>query len=105
MYYTNNLNFLFTKLLYKFKQQIQEVLKFQSYSSRSIKTYISCIKIFIKYINNDISKISKKTIYEFIFNLQSQNKAPKTINLYTQSIKYFIKIDLQAVKEVSNIIK
>jgi len=71
--------------------KLQEELKFQNYSSKTIKTYISCIKIFIKYIKNDISKISKKTIYEFIFNLQSQDKAPKTINLYKQSIKYFIK--------------
>lgn len=72
-------------------QQLERELKYRNYSPRTIEVYITCIQYFLKYIKNDISKISKEIIVDFILHLQSKNKAPKTINLYKDAIKFFIK--------------
>lgn len=70
---------------------LERELKYRNYSSRTIEVYITCTEYFLKYIKNDILKISKEIIIDFILHLQSKNKAPKTINLYKDSIKFFIK--------------
>lgn len=71
--------------------ELQRELKYRNYSPRTIEVYNTCIEYFLKYIKNDISKISKETIINFTLYLQSKNKAPKTINLYKDTIKFFIK--------------
>lgn len=48
-------------------------------------------RVFSQIYKNDISKISKETIIDFILHLQSKNKAPKTINLYKDAVKFFTK--------------
>lgn len=70
---------------------IERELKYRNYSPNTIKAYTSCIKYFLEYIKNDISKISKEIIIDFILQLQSKSKSPKTINLYKDSIKFFCK--------------
>jgi hypothetical protein len=68
---------------------LQRELKYRNYSSKTIEVYSTCIKYFLKYIKNDISKINKDTIIDFTIHLQSKNKSPKTINLYKDAIKFF----------------
>lgn len=70
---------------------LERELKYRNYSPRTFEAYSKCITYFLKYIKNDISKISKETIIDFILHLESKNKAPKTINLYKESIKFFTK--------------
>lgn len=70
---------------------LERELKYRNYSSRTIEVYTTCVTFFLKYIKNDISKITRDNIIDFIFHLQSKNKAPKTINLYKEAIKFFIK--------------
>jgi len=70
---------------------LERELKYRNYSSRTIEAYTACIKYFIQFIKNDISKISKETIIDFTLHLQTKNKAPKTINLYKEAIKFFTK--------------
>lgn len=72
-------------------QDLQRELKYRNYSPRTIEVYTTCVNCFLKHIKNDISKISKEIIVDFILYLQSKNKAPKTINLYKEAIKFFIK--------------
>lgn len=82
-------------------------LKQRNYSPRTVEIYSNCIKYFLKYINWDISLISRDKIVDFILYLQSKNKAPKTINLYKETIKFFVKeilkkdiiIDIRLSKE------
>lgn len=69
--------------------ELERELKYRNYSLRTIEVYTTCITYFLKYIKNDISKISKETIIDFTLHLQSKNKAPKTINLYKDAIKFF----------------
>jgi len=68
---------------------LERELKYRNYSSKTIETYSTCLKYFLKYIKNDISKITKDIIIDFTLHLQSKNKAPKTINLYKDAIKFF----------------
>lgn len=70
--------------------ELERELKYRNYSPRTIEVYMNCISNFLKYIKNDISKISKDIIIDFILHLQSQKKAPKTVNLYKEAIKFFL---------------
>lgn len=71
--------------------ELERELKYRNYSLRTIEVYTNCTAYFLKYIKNDISKINKDIIIDFILYLQSKNKAPKTINLYKEAIKFFTK--------------
>lgn len=71
--------------------ELERGLKYRNYSPRTTEVYTTCINYFLKHIKNDITKISKDIIIDFILHLQSKNKAPKTINLYKDSIKFFTK--------------
>lgn len=91
----------------KYLDKIEKELRFRNYSDKTIKAYTWCVKYFLIFLGNDISKISKDKIYDFIFYLQGQWKAPKTINLYKEAVKFFIKeilnleikIDIKLSKE------
>lgn len=85
----------------KYLNQIHDELKFRNYSLKTIKSYQTCIRIFLEYLENDISKISKANIFQFIFYLQKQDKASKTINLYKETIKFFLKEILKINWEIN----
>ncbi len=79
----------------EYLEKLQREMKYRNYSPRTIEVYLTCVKYFLKYIKNDILKITKETIIDFTIHLQSKNKAPKTINLYKGSIEFFSKEILQ----------
>lgn len=61
--------------------ELERELNYRNYSQKTIEVYTTCVKYFLKYINNNISKINKETVIDFILHLKSKNKAPKTVNL------------------------
>jgi hypothetical protein len=66
-------------------------LQYQNYSSRTVDIYIRCVEIFLKRYNKDPPiSIQDKDVIDFTLYLQSKNKAPKTVNLYKDVIKYFV---------------
>lgn len=75
--------------------KLERELKYRNYSPRTIDVYTNCLKYFLNYIKNDLTKINKEIIIDFIIHLQSKNKAPKTINLYKEAIKFFLENILQ----------
>jgi site-specific recombinase XerD len=83
----------------------------KNYSSKSIKSYYLCIKLFLEKSDKDADKIKENEIIDFLLLLQEKNKAPKTINLYKQSIKFFfneivksdIKLNIPFSKEVKKL--
>lgn len=79
----------------KYLQDLERELKYRNYSPRTIEVYTNCINYFLKYIKDDILKINKDTIIDFIIHLQEKNKAPKTVNLYKEAIKFFTENILQ----------
>ena len=64
-------------------------LQQRNYSPRTVEIYSNCFRFFLKWLNYDVSKISREKVLDFILYLQKQGKAPKTINLYKEVIKFF----------------
>jgi site-specific recombinase XerD len=73
----------------KYLERLENELKLRNYSVRTIKAYNVCISYFLKKINKQIDKIIEKDIINFLLFLQDNKKAPKTINLYKQALKFF----------------
>jgi site-specific recombinase XerD len=69
--------------------QLSKELQQRNYSPRTVEIYTNCFSYFLKWINGDISKISREKIIDFILYLQNQGRAPKSINLYKEVIKFF----------------
>jgi len=63
----------------------------RNYSPRTLEIYINCLKSFFSSIPKAESDIHEDDVLDFLLNLQKKGRAPKTINLYKESIKtYFI---------------
>lgn len=69
---------------------LERELKYRNYSPRTVSAYITCVRSFLQKIDKDPKKLEKDDIVDYILYLQNQNKAPKTINLYKESIKFFL---------------
>ncbi len=78
--------------------QLSRELQYRNYSPRTVEIYSNCLRSFLKWLNYDVSKITREKVLDFILYLQDQGKAPKTVNLYKEVIKFFcrqiIKISL-----------
>src|SRR5574344_630640 len=69
--------------------QLSRELQQRNYSPRTVEIYSNCLRFFLKWLDYDVSKISRDKVLDFILYLQKQGKAPKTINLYKEVIKFF----------------
>lgn len=74
----------------QYLKQLQDSLKYQNYSPRTIEIYHSCVEVFLKRHDKDPQLIIHEDVVQFTLHLQSKNKAPKTINLYKDAIKHFV---------------
>ena len=81
--------------------ELERELKLRNYSRLTIKAYKTCIKLFLEKIKKEASEISKEEIVNFLLFLQEKNKAPKTINLYKEAIKFFYKEILWNKKDLN----
>ncbi|OIP52010.1 hypothetical protein AUK10_04170 [Candidatus Gracilibacteria bacterium CG2_30_37_12] len=70
---------------------LERELKQRNYSPKTMKAYIMCVRYFLEYIRSDISIINRDKIIDYILFLQEQGRAPKTVNLYKEAIKFFCK--------------
>lgn len=70
---------------------LERELKQRNYSPKTLKAYTICVRYFLEYIWGDISIINREKIIDYILLLQKQGKAPKTVNLYKEAIKFFCK--------------
>lgn len=73
----------------KYLGLICDELKLRNYSRKTIKSYLICLTDYFRYVrdierNPDIDLIKK-----YLLDKQSKGKAPQTINLYLNAIKYF----------------
>ncbi len=82
----------------KYLLDLERELKYRNYSPRTVSAYTACIGYFLRWLDTDpvcgterpISNVSRDKIIDFILHLQAQGKAPKTINLYKEAIKFFL---------------
>lgn len=75
----------------EYLEKLQRELKLRNYSLQTVKVYSTCIKYFLEKINKNPENINKIEIEDFLLFLQENKKAPKTINLYKEAIKFFYK--------------
>jgi len=95
----------------KYLQKLERELKLRNYSFQTIKGYKTCIKYFLEKLKKDPEKIIEDEITSFLLFLQEKKKAPKTINLYKQAIKFFfneilksdLKLDIKFSKEAKKL--
>lgn len=80
--------------------QTHRELQQRGYSEKTVSAYTWCLRIFFlwveknKHIKESIEqekKISRDGVIDFILMLQKEGKAPKTINLYKESIWFLCK--------------
>lgn len=69
--------------------QLTRELQQRNYSPRTVEIYSNCLRVFLKWIDWNVSSISRDKVLDFILHLQNQGKAPKTVNLYKEVIKFF----------------
>jgi len=69
--------------------QLSRELQQRNYSLRTVEIYSNCLRSFLKWLEYDVSKINREKVIDFILYLESQGRAPKTINLYKEVIKFF----------------
>lgn len=74
----------------QYLKQLQDSLNYQNYSPRTVDIYSTCVEVFLKRYNKNPQLIIHEDVVQFTLYLQSKNKAPKTINLYKDAMKYFI---------------
>lgn len=91
--------------------KIKDELKLRNYSPRTIKSYLSCLNEYLKYIKiikrePDISLIKK-----YLLEKQDKEQSSQTINVHLQAIKYFYReifknnteIDIKFAKTASKL--
>lgn len=75
--------------------QLSRELQQRNYSPRTVEIYSNCLQYFLKWFVGDVAKITREKIVDFILYLQNKGRAPKTVNLYKEVIKCFVKIVLK----------
>ncbi|MDP4039767.1 MAG: tyrosine-type recombinase/integrase [Candidatus Pacearchaeota archaeon] len=58
------------------------------YSPKTVKSYIYCMRNFLKKCQKEPRKITKYDVKEYIYYLSEKNLSGSTLNLYLQSIKF-----------------
>ena len=71
------------------KTQMENFMKINGYSNKSIKLYTSCVKVFAYHYMKSPLLISQKQIEDFFLYLRKQNKSQSTIHIYYESLKFF----------------
>jgi integrase/recombinase XerD len=66
-------------------------LRQRNFSPKTISVYTTCVRSFLTHIGYEVSRIDRDKIIDYILFLQDQKKAPKTVNLYKEAIKFFCK--------------
>lgn len=61
----------------------------RNYSPRTIEIYSNCLKYFFHIVAKDEKLITENDILDFLLGLQKKDRAPKTINLYKETIKTY----------------
>lgn len=69
--------------------KIENELKLRNYSRKTIKSYLTCLSEYFKYIKNVKREPEIANIKSYLLEKQSRGRSSQTINLHLQAIKYF----------------
>ena len=80
----------------------EDELRLLGYSQKTVKSYLSCLKGYFRYKRANFSQLDEFNIKSFLLYLQSKKRAPQTINLYLNAIKFFYRQELP-ILQASNL--
>ncbi len=69
--------------------KIENELKLRNYSRKTIKSYLTCLTDYFRYIKNLTKDPDIGLIKKYLLEKQAKGQSSQTINLYLHSIKYF----------------
>ena len=72
-------------------KQVETEIKIRNYSSKTLKSYLNCLREYLQYKKTNLEKIDPQNIKEFLLHKQEKKLSPQTINLYLNAIKFFYK--------------
>ena len=73
----------------KLLQKTKEELTLRNYSRRTIDNYLFCIKKYFEFNVKKVDSFSSENVREFLLSLHEKRKAPQTINLHLNAIRFF----------------
>jgi len=74
------------------QEEINKVLtelKYRNYSSKTIDSYLSCLKDFFNYLGVDYNKYNEFKIKEYLIKKKEAGRSGQTINVYLNAIKFY----------------
>lgn len=91
--------------------QVKKELEIRSYSPKTIKAYLSCLKKYFLFKASSFNKLNIENIKDFLLDAKKKGASAQTRNLYLSAIKYFYKnvaktkkkISIKSAKEVQKI--
>lgn len=81
--------------------QTKNELRLRNYSSKTIDSYLNCLKDYFEFKKTNLDKIDENNIKIFLLNKQDKNYAPQTINLYLNAIKFFYRDVLKIPQKIN----
>jgi len=69
---------------------VEKEAKRRRLSERTISTYTSCLRRFLKWVQKEPRKIKKSDIKDFVYYLTEKNKSGSTVNVYVNAIKFML---------------
>ena len=85
----------------KYLEQTNQELRVRNYSSKTIKSYLGCLKEYFNSAKTNLENINEEKIKEFLLNKQSKNYSSQTINLYLNAIKFFYREVLKIPQRIN----
>lgn len=69
-------------------RKVERELRLANYSPKTIQSYVGCIRQFSRSQDGRLLNVTQQDIEDFILELKDLGRAPKTLNLYLNAIKY-----------------
>ena len=69
--------------------KIKDELCLRNFSPKTIKSYLSCLESYFRYIKNVGKDADIDAIKKYLLGMRDRNKSPQTINAHLNAIKYF----------------
>jgi len=70
-------------------EQTKNELKLRNYSQKTIKSYLACLEDYLKYKKINLEQVDEDNVKQYLLAKQEKGKAPQTINLHLNAIKFF----------------
>jgi len=85
----------------EYLEKTRQELKLRNYSSKTIKTYLGCLKEYFDFKKFNLEKIDEEKIKQFLLNKQSKNYSSQTVNLYLNAMNFFYREVLKIPEKIN----